>query len=410
MNLALSAAPAPNTAVTHLARDERVVALDALRGIALLGILFVNFSFFAMPDGAFGTYISSAFPMWWDRAAQFFIDALCDGKFILIFSFLFGWGFHTQLSGGGAPLATARYRRRLIGLLCIGLAHAALLFIGDILVTYALLGIPLYFIRRWSSKRLVTLAVASWLASVVGHLLLGVAFSQAGVVVDTTKEALQVHIDGSFVDIMRFRLQALAGYYLITPLLFMPQVFGMFLIGLAAAREHHAHGMTRLQHVAALLLPALLIPALIGNVAYAWLNSQPSARTDALASLMSIGARGLFAPMLSIVYLSVAARALTAQRSATVVRWMSGEGRSTLSLYIGESVVMGLIFNGYGLGMYGRIGPAAGIAICLAVYALLLVLMQRWMKHFRLGPLEWVLRSVTEWKLLPIRAVTPVLR
>jgi uncharacterized protein len=400
----------PNSAVTHLASHERVVALDALRGIALLGILLVNFSFFAMPDGAFGTYISSAFPRWWDRAAQLLIDALCDGKFILIFSFLFGWGFHTQLTGTDTAIATARYRRRLTGLLCIGLAHAALLFIGDVLVTYALLGIPLYFIRHWSSKRLVTLAVAMWLASVVGHVLLGVAFNQAGLGSDTTREALNVHINGGFVDVMRFRLQALVGYYLITPLLFMPQVFGMFLIGLAAAREHRAHGMARLQQVAALLLPALLIPALIGNVAYAWLNLQLASRPDSLASLVSIGARGLFAPMLSVVYLSIAARMLTAQRSTTVVRWMSGEGRSTLSLYIGESVVMGLIFNGYGMGMYGQVGPAAGIAVCLAVYALLLMLMQQWMRHFRLGPLEWVLRSVTEWKLLPNRTAAQALR
>jgi uncharacterized protein len=393
--------------VAPLARADRVIALDALRGIALLGILLVNFSFFAMPDGAFGTYITTAFPMWWDRAAQFLIDALCDGKFILIFSFLFGWGFHTQLSGTNTDTATARYRRRLLGLLVIGLAHAALLFIGDILVTYALLGIPLYFMRGWSSSRLVKVAVVMWLASVVGHVLLGVAFSQMAPVADTTREALRVHLTGGFAGVMRFRLQALGGYYLITPLLFMPQVFGMFLIGLAAAREHQAHDMERLQRLAGLLLPALLIPALIGNISYAWLNSQLSTRVDAVASLLSIGARGLFAPMLSLVYLCIAAGALTAQRSATVVRWMSGEGRSSLSLYIGESILMGLIFNGYGLGMYGRIGPAAGIAICVAVYALLLLLMRQWMRHFRLGPLEWVLRSVTEWRLVPIRAAVP---
>ncbi len=78
----------------------RIAALDALRGIALFGILIVNAPFFLMPDAAMGNYGQLTFPGWHNRAAEFVMSWLLDGKFILIFSFLFGWEPHTQMGRG----------------------------------------------------------------------------------------------------------------------------------------------------------------------------------------------------------------------------------------------------------------------------------------------------------------------
>jgi uncharacterized protein len=87
-------------------------------------------------------------------------------------------------------------------------------------------------------------------------------------------------------------------------------------------------------------------------------------------------------------------------RAALVSKIFAGEGRMSLSMYIGESVVMGFIALSYGLGMYGLISPSAGIALCVAVYAVLLLLASLWRKVFALGPMEWVLRSITEGRMV----------
>jgi uncharacterized protein len=151
--------------------SNRIPALDALRGFALFGILLVNAPFFLMPEGSFGSYGSTVFPGWHNRAAEFLVAWLCDGKFILIFSFLFGWGLHTQM-GKGTEFKT-HYMRRLFGLFLIGLAHAIFLFVGDILVTYAVLGLPLYLMRNWPVRKLIIAAICLWTLSIITQATLG---------------------------------------------------------------------------------------------------------------------------------------------------------------------------------------------------------------------------------------------
>jgi uncharacterized protein len=382
---------------------SRLETLDALRGIALLGILLVNFSFFAMPEGSIGTYGDLRFPTNWDRWAQYLTAAFCDGKFILIFSFLFGWGFYSQIRSGDNPANRHRFFRRLSGLLLIGLLHASLLFFGDILVTYAILGVPLYWVRHWNSRTLLIAATCMWLLSVLGHLLLGAISFPLLETLDSYSEILRIHTEGSFLEIIQFRLETLAGVYIITPLLFMPQVFGMFLVGLAAAKEYESKGVELIHKLAWVLMVAFWFPALIGNLTYPWLSSLEREYPVASLKYLSLGARGLFAPMLTLVYLSFAALFFKLAVGSRVAQIFGGEGRSTLSLYIGESLVMGFLFNSYGLAWYGQVGPATGIIICLVTYFLLMIAMKLWLNHFRMGPLEWMLRCITEWKWIAIR-------
>lgn len=383
----------------------RLEMLDALRGTALLGILFVNYSFFAMPDGSFGSYGDLRFPSQWDRWAQFLIDTFCDGKFILIFSFLFGWGFYSQIRSGDTPANRRRYFRRLSGLLLIGLLHACLLFFGDILVTYAILGVPLYWVRHWNSRTLLIAATFLWLLSVLGHLLLGAIPFSSATSLDSYSETLRLHTQGSFNAIIIFRLETLVGVYIITPLLFMPQVFGMFLVGLATAKQYETKGMDSIRQLASVLLISFWLPALIGNLAYPCLSNLESEHPMAFLRILALGARGLFSPMLTLVYLSFAALFFRLSIGVRLAQILGGEGRSTLSLYIGESIVMGFLFNSYGLAWYGEVGPAQGIIICLITYFTLMFAMKLWLTFFRMGPLEWVLRSFTEWKWITIRSV-----
>jgi uncharacterized protein len=371
---------------------KRIPALDSLRGIALFGILIVNAPFFLMPDGAIGNYGPLTFPSWHNRLAEFVMSWLFDGKFILIFSFLFGWGLHTQMGRG--PEFAPRYMRRLLGLFLIGLLHAVFLFVGDILVTYAILGVPLYFMRNMPVPKLVKLACGFWLLSVFTQSFLGFLLaSLPAASPDYFGTLVQLHINGSYLGIVQNRIIDLIGLYIVTPLLFMPEVMGMFLLGLAAAKTFGETGLDAAKPLARKLLRYLWLPALLGNGLYAW--SSFSQDTSTTGAMVGLAMRGAFVPLLTLVYLSAAALLFDRSGFARLATLLGGEGKLSLSIYIGESVIMGMLALSYGLGLYGAISPSLAYLLCIGVYILLLTLANLWLGVFRIGPLEWILRSIT---------------
>ena len=149
-----TAKPASVAALSPTALQERIALLDVLRGFAIFGILLVNMATFNSP----WIYLMNTEVEWWtsgiDRLAEWAIQFVAQGKFYSLFSFLFGWGFSNQMSRAGARGAkfVPIYRRRLFALLMIGWAHAFLLWYGDILNTYAILGFLLFFFRKRQPK------------------------------------------------------------------------------------------------------------------------------------------------------------------------------------------------------------------------------------------------------------------
>lgn len=374
----------------------RIAALDALRGIALFGILVVNAPFFLMPEGAIGHYSQMTFPGWHNRAAEFIMSWLFDGKFILIFSFLFGWGLHTQMGSG--PEFAPRYMRRLFGLFLIGLCHAVFLFVGDILVTYAILGLPLYFMRNLSASKLWKLACGFWVLSIfaqsiVGLILVSVPASDA----THYQQLVNLHQSGSFSAIVENRVSDLIGLYIITPLLFAPEVMGMFLLGLAAAKTYSTTGLEPAKPMARTILRYLWLPALVGNGLYALTSFSQDTSTS--AAMIALAMRGAFVPLLTLIYLSAAALLLDQPKVARFASLLGGEGKLSLSIYICESVLMGFIALSYGFGLYGKVSPSVAYLLCIGVYVLLLALANLWIRIFRIGPLEWILRSITSGRV-----------
>jgi uncharacterized protein len=247
--------------------QQRIPALDNLRGIALFGILVVNVPFFFYPDGTFGTYALQHFPGTINRAAEFVATWLFDGKFILIFSFLFGWGLHSLMQREGFE---PRYYRRLLGLLIIGVLHGVFLFVGDILVTYAILGLPLFWMRNWSVKRLVKAAACFVCLSILTQGALGYLLLQFPTELSNYSAQVQLHRHGSFTAIAANRFEDLVALWLITPLMFAPEVLGMFLLGLAAAKTYaNDASLEPAKPLARKILKWLWLPALALNALYA---------------------------------------------------------------------------------------------------------------------------------------------
>lgn len=276
-------------------RPQHIPQLDALRGFALFGILIVNAPFFFAPDGNFGTYFLQTFPGWQNRLAEFVTSWLFDGKFILIFSFLFGWGLHTQMGRG--PSFAPCYFRRLLGLFLIGLAHAVFLFVGDILVTYAILGVPLYLLRNLRVRTLLKITIVLWIVSIVSQASLGVAAMAFPVDLSADYRGMvALHQTGGFMAITAQRVQDVIGLYLITPFLFMPEVMGMFLLGLAAAKTFGGEGgLEKAKPLARFLLKWLWLPGITLNALYAFANN-----TVVFNAVAALGMRGAFVPLLTL--------------------------------------------------------------------------------------------------------------
>src|SRR5690242_6917538 len=129
---------------TPVAPEERMPLLDVLRGFALLGIAVMNMPAFNLPDGV-GALEERLFPSFADRAAETASFIIFAGKANSIFSFLFGLGLTIQMQRAEATGAkvTPVYLRRIAVLFLVGAAHAILLWWGDVLHTYAILGLLL---------------------------------------------------------------------------------------------------------------------------------------------------------------------------------------------------------------------------------------------------------------------------
>ncbi|MGW7195501.1 DUF418 domain-containing protein [Streptomyces chryseus] len=378
---------------------RRVLEVDALRGFALLGILLVNTLTMAGTQGALGGRPSAAV----DGVALWLVDFLAQSKFYLLFSFLFGYSFTLQAAAAeraGARLGP-RTMRRLLGLFALGALHAVFLYIGDILTTYALLGLILFAARRAAPEK--AFRAALWVWGTVGSLLLlfGALGTLAGTddaaEAATAREAaeLTAAYRGDFGDVVGANVGQLplAAVALVVMSGF---VVAAFLLGLSAGKRQW------LTRVGGAGLRRVLVAGLCVGL--------PAAALSACGAAGPLPARWeLFAAMVGVVM----APALSAAYVAGLLLWfgtpggaraagiLAPAGRMALTHYLTQSLVMALIFTGYGLGLYGRLGIAAPLGIALLLYAAQLALSARFLRRHRLGPVEWALRAITHLRVRP---------
>jgi uncharacterized protein len=228
----------------------------------------------------------------------------------------------------------------------------------------------------------------------IAHAALGVAVMQFPTELADYSQIVLLHQFGSFWQITSQRVEDVIGLYIITPFLFAPQVLGMFMLGLAAAKRFgHAGANAELLPIARKILSWLWLPALMFNAFYALANN-----TLIFNAAIALAARGAFVPLLSVVYMSAALLIFSKPQYQRYANVFGGEGKLSLSTYIGESVFMSTLALSYGFGLYGKVSPVQGFLLCIAVYVTLMVLGSLWSRFFRIGPCEWVLRSITEGK------------
>ena len=405
-----------------VALPQRIEVIDVLRGFALLGILLVNMHLFSFPvqELLVGNG-EAATPA--DRIAAWGIQVFAESKFYPIFSFLFGLGFALQIQRAearGAPFVPL-YLRRLFMLLLIGIAHAVFIWVGDILVLYALLGaILLLFFRSRSLRTLlvwagVFLAISVMLPTGLSGLALIAKFtpggaaevsasfaaSEAGLRAEAAQAAL-VYSTGSFAEITVQRLSDLRLIYSVAVFLAF-NAFAMFLLGLYVGRR----GIFRNISAHAPLLKKIcwwgFALGASSNLAYAIVSDGTEFAVSTWVDLLADSARTLGAPALALSY--IAALTLLLQNEAWLARPrpLAAVGRMALSNYLLQSLIATTLFYGYGFGLFGQVGPALGLLITIAIFGVQIPLSVWWMGRFHYGPVEWLWRTLTYLRWQPFR-------
>ncbi len=376
------------------AGPRRLPAVDALRGFALLGILVVNSAQIMSPYEAEGVRDPGAAPV--DQVAAWLVAALASSKFYLLFSFLFGYSFTLQAASAerdGARI-TARFLRRSLGLVLLGLVHAVLLYTGDILLTYGVLGLVLLWARR--IRPATAVKAAAWIYGVFGVVLTGLG-ALATAVDDEEPVPHQAIAQavaayrGSAGSVVRENLDRLP-LALLGVLLMAPGVLAAFFLGLAAGRRRLlAPGGTDRSRLVRVTVVALAV-GVPGAVFFA---SSAQGPLGDRWQLLGIGVGMLTAPALSAAYACVLLLLLDSPWGDRVRRLFAPAGRLALTNYLGQSLIMMFVATAYGLSLYGEVGAAGVLLLAVAVYALQLALSTAWTRRFGHGPAEWLLRALT---------------
>ncbi|QKW43131.1 MULTISPECIES: DUF418 domain-containing protein [Streptomyces] len=380
-------------------RPHRIVEVDALRGFALCGIFLANVLVMAGIEGRGGDGPSAS---GLDQAAHWLVMMLVQTKFYLLFSFLFGYSTTLQMDSAerdGAPFAP-RMLRRLLGLFVLGALHAVLLYPGDILTTYAVLGLVLFAARTVDPARMWRAALRVYGAVAALYLLLGAAVA----LVDTgggdeglsaSTAELTAAYRGGPADVVRANMDAWTD--ILAGLLMMGgMVVAAFLAGFVAGRRRLLTGTGTPDRVARLrrICGWGLAVGLPGGVLMAAGTVGPlGARWEIPMFIVGM----LTAPALSGAYACGLLLWFTTPRGARLAARLAPAGRMALTNYLVQSLVMALVFTGYGAALYGRVGAAAVLGGALLFYGCQLLFSARLMERHRLGPVERLLRTVTLW-------------
>lgn len=408
----------------HPTREsERIPSLDFLRGIAILGILFINIENFAYADSWSPGKFGFNSPM--DHSTRFWVYFLTQGKFYTMFALLFGIGFYMFLERlekkGFGLQAMDIYARRLLWLFVIGIAHAYLIWSGDVLYHYAICGLLLFPFRSIKSKNLMLIVIF------LGALQMVKSYEQ------TTRrqrwligyeKSMNVPKNEKTKDDLK-RIQFWEGLRTIntadTSLLEAPKA--TYLSGLLET-YNHAKAHKGLLYFQGLLFPTL-IAMLLGIILfrsgifldyhlwkYYWLISLVIFFVGLMINyfrfyhwtyeyynpVMNIWKGWLFTfpkEVLAVGYVLMLNGIYQKYLKGIKLKFISNIGRMALTNYIFQNTLLGLIFYGYGLSKFNQFSRFELIGIVAAVWIIQFVLSWQWMNKYNQGPLEWVWKKLT---------------
>jgi uncharacterized protein len=387
---------------------NRIHSLDLLRGFAVLGILIMNITSFSQISMAYMNPTIGAGLEGYNQYFHGFNYIFADTRFMSIFSMLFGAGvvlFTQRIEAKGKRVAALHYKR-MFWLLLFGLIHAYFIWVGDILVTYAICGSLVFFFRKKSIRTLFIMAVILFLIPISLKFM-----TYYGMPADALESTFAFFHPSA--EQIASQTQAMRGSYLeqmplrvedaiqIQTLVFMIEMFwrasAMMLLGMILYRK----GILSAEKSTAYYKKLMWVGFVPGLILSGIGLSQVYASEWNAAYVKNIGANykfvsGLF---MALGYIGLVIWCYKKGIFKKFQNRLRATGRMAFTNYIGMSVICTLLFNGHGLGLFGTLDRLQQFLIVISVWVLILIISPLVLKNYRLGPLEWLWRKLTYFSL-----------
>jgi uncharacterized protein len=402
---------------------DRILTLDVIRGVAVMGIFSVNVIAFAMIESAYfnpaayGGHTGANLALW---AANMVV---IDGKMRTLFSMLFGASMLLVIERAERSGRSGWWThfRRMAVLLGFGLIHYYFIWFGDILTLYAVSGLVAFLFRRMTVEKLVALGVALLAVNMAlfalflhGQYLADIAAHAPG----APAKAIQAWNDGigglypSAAAIAKDKALHLGSYAQFAArnlahwtsvfsdnLPFIMDTVGLMLLGMAGFKSGFLTGEWPDWRYRRIVVPALAIGAIAGVATVAY---------DISSHFYVVGMMTGFivaeTPFITIMAVGYAALIILLSRgNGALTRRIAAAGRCAFTNYLGTSIVASLVFYGWGLGLYASVSRWQAWLLAPVVWAIMLLWSKPWLDRFHYGPFEWAWRSLSRWKLQPMR-------
>ena len=402
---------------------EREIFMDVLRGFAVLGIFIANlgsgFSWYNEANQFTGPLLLPVL----DHKVQYLHQMLIEGKFYSIFSLLFGWGIALQVKRGIAKGVDAipTVKRRLVFMLLLGAVHL-MIWPGDIVFFYAMLGFLLLPFRKFSNKTLLITGISLILLPIVlyaAKMKWPLLNAPAGLLFETGAKAdkylSNIDSEAAFKNMIRngnwwdiFKGQ-LAGFFYRYGYLFfvsrIPKVLGMFLIGYVVGRSNFYKNIVQHKKLLFSIIAFGIVVGLPANYFLArymsWYN----------ADYFNLKINGLYQTIayalgvvpLAMTYVAILMLSFQTVAGKKLLSVFAPVGKMAFSNYIMQSLIGNFVFLGAGLGYLEKVGPFYFTLFGIAVFIVQIILSTIWLHYFNYGPLEWLWRSATYKKWQPMK-------
>ncbi len=409
--------------------QRRIVTLDIVRGVAVMGILAMNIVAFAMPEAAYMNPRAYGTESEIDLVAWAFNFVFIDGKMRGLFSFVFGASMLLVIERARAKNESPAsvHFRRMLWLLVFGFLHYYLIWFGDILTTYAMIGMVAWLFRNQEPGRLVRWGVALvgiqaliFALMAIGFFVIGNAASlpnpdpeavrqwaqmQQGLGVPTPArlaDEMALHL-GPWSALVHHQLTEKAFAPVTMTMMFACETLGYMLFGMAGLKSGFFTGAWSDESYR----KVATIGFAIGLPAYAigaWLLWSSGFAVQVLAAVTLFGTT-LFRPVLVVAIAALVI--LLTRRGGGLVERIAAAGRAAFTNYLGTSILMTALFYGWGLGYYGSLSRAELWLVVIAMWILMLAWSKPWLERFAYGPFEWLWRSLARWQPQPMRRPSP---
>ncbi|NOR34469.1 MAG: DUF418 domain-containing protein, partial [Bacteroidales bacterium] len=389
--------------------SDRIVSIDLLRGVAVLGILIMNIQHFSMPTAAYINPTAYGDLTGINKWVWIISHILASGKFMSVFSILFGAGillFTQRAEVKGLNSAVLHYRR-MGWLLFFGMMHAYLLWSGDILVSYSLCGMLVFLFRNKRASTLIRIAFAFFLVPILLDIFF--VWSMPNWPKEAAQSTLESWMPGTeiiehYLEVYRsgwlkqMELRVPGTIFMQTGCFFMRpfwRVIALMLLGMALFKwEVLSCGRSSRFYLRMALVGLVSGYLLSGLGVYLNFKSQWT-----LEFSMFIGTQFNYLGSLGVALAYTALVMLFSKSAgyAGLKRSFSAVGRMAFSNYILMTLICTFLFYGHGFGLYGSVERKFQVLIVLVIWILIMLISSLWLRRFRFGPLERIWMTLTYW-------------